>query len=427
MKKVLFIISFFLFMPFVLAVETVETVPNEDIFVELDLFDYDIDDTIDNHPDHVMNTKFNIYSPLKFYGVGRNDNYVPTTQTPNPDRFTESEAVRQGMVEAILNDDGFPVLRNENHDSLDIVFNHAMNQFKRVYPNVKSLFVKKSEGFYYFDSNEFYAEFNPQTNDMRLTTPTFKLKNSLQQAEDEILYTGFFPFDTYNPNKNDVSPSMDLTWPANIYGGYNHHFGMHIKSKIYLPEDLKIDGKDMEFNFSGDDDIWIFLDGVLVLDLGGLHLPATGTINLTTGEVYVGKVYDDSPEGGHELRLGLDEIFTSVNHQFDRTKNSEHQFDIFYLERGGVYSNLRIDTNFWQPIDEPQQGDDPTPPDPTPQDPTPEEPTNDESSLDSLHEEKNPETSSNNIVAAIVLSLIVVFLTVLYLTDRGYLFKKGYK
>lgn len=414
MKKVLFIISFFLFMPFVLAVETVETVPNEDIFVELDLFDYDIDDTIDNHPDHVMNTKFNIYSPLKFYGVGRNDNYVPTTPNPNPDRFTDSEAVRQGMVEAILNDDGFPVLNNESHESLSIVFNHTQNQFKHVYPNIKSFFVKKSAGFYYFDSNEFYAEYDRNNNDMKLLTPTFKLRNSLQQVEDEILYTGFFPFDTYNPSKNDVSPSMDLTWPANIYGGYNHHFGMHIKSKIYLPEDLKIDGKDMEFNFSGDDDIWIFLDGVLVLDLGGLHLPATGTINLTTGEVYVGKVYDDSPEGGHELRLGLDEIFTSVNQQFDRTKNSEHQFDIFYLERGGVYSNLRIDTNFWQPVEEPQPGEEPEP-----QDPTPEEPEKQNPDTEGVNEElENPETKADNFVKALTVSIACVFVIILYIVDN---------
>jgi len=411
-KTVLFIILFLLFAPTTYAIEEVATVPNEEISIQLDLFDYDILDSLSNHPDHVDNTQFNQYTPLKFYGVGENESEIPDPPyVSNPDRYTKSDAVRQGMVEQLLNPEGFPVLSN-THEDLNVLFDYNAKPYKHIYQNVKNLFVKRSAGFYYFDSNDYYAEYDYTNNTMKLLTPTFKLKNSLQSPDSDLLYTGFFPFDHYDPAKTDVNPKESL---PNPYLGYNHHFGMHLKTRIYLPEDLEIEGQEMKFDFTGDDDIWIFIDGVLVLDLGGLHHPATGSINLTTGTAYTEKVYDGTEEG-HELTVTIDEIFRSVGKQFDWDKNSEHTMDIFYLERGGVFSNLKINTNFWQPQPEPEPQD---PVDPEPQDPDPEpEKPDPHTGGETKEEPENPETKADNFVKALTVSIACVFVIILYIVDN---------
>lgn len=61
----------------------------------------------------------------------------------------------------------------------------------------------------------------------------------------------------------------------------DYGFGVRFNIPFRLSEDGTIDGKSMVFNFEGDDDVWIFLDGELVLDLGGQHGKATGTIDFS--------------------------------------------------------------------------------------------------------------------------------------------------
>ena len=58
-----------------------------------------------------------------------------------------------------------------------------------------------------------------------------------------------------------------------------------METEFYLPKDLRISGEDIIFTFNGDDDLWIFVDGKLVLDVGGIHGQVKGVINFTTGEV----------------------------------------------------------------------------------------------------------------------------------------------
>ncbi|MDR1541424.1 MAG: fibro-slime domain-containing protein [Clostridiales bacterium] len=67
----------------------------------------------------------------------------------------------------------------------------------------------------------------------------------------------------------------------------NYNFGLNTSINFVMPKDRKVDGKDMEFKFSGDDDLWVYIDGKLALDLGGTHKRANGSINFTTGLVTI--------------------------------------------------------------------------------------------------------------------------------------------
>ena len=78
--------------------------------------------------------------------------------------------------------------------------------------------------------------------------------------------------------------------------GTNYWFGMSSSIKFYLPDASASGGSgklnqstknsDMIFKFSGDDDVWVLVDGSLVLDIGGMHGVEEGTINFSTGEVW---------------------------------------------------------------------------------------------------------------------------------------------
>ena len=100
----------------------------------------------------------------------------------------------------------------------------------------------------------------------------------------------------------------------------------------------------IEFNFSGDDDVWVFIDGKLVLDVGGGHGKATGTINFKDKTATVSSVKNDATGGG---------VTPSKVNSFARdetiTKDyftKEHTLTMFYMERGLWESNMSISFNF---------------------------------------------------------------------------------
>lgn len=138
----------------------------------------------------------------------------------------------------------------------------------------------------------------------------------------------------------------------------NYHFGMAATIPFTMTANGRIDPNDeesaaIEFTFSGDDDVWVFIDGQLVLDLGGIHNRLDATINFAentwslsksnsvnvavqdfNGAAISGKLFDDGPTTGK-----LKQTLTTF------AAKESHELTIFYLERGEGSSNCKIRFN----------------------------------------------------------------------------------
>lgn len=166
---------------------------------------------------------------------------------------------------------------------------------------------------------------------------------------------GFFPFDKTTATNN-----------ANKYG-----FGTEFDIDFYMSETGTLtaaDGtqKDITFNFSGDDDVWVYVDGVLVLDLGGAHKVSSGSINFSTMEVIYKAAVDSSdninsrtavPKTNDKYAtnkdyvktVGLANIFKANGAEFNNKNTSKkHTLQMFYMERGSFDSNCSVSFNLPQ-------------------------------------------------------------------------------
>ena len=166
---------------------------------------------------------------------------------------------------------------------------------------------------------------------------------------------GFFPFDNSDSTKN-----------ANKYG-----FGTEFDIDFYMSETGTLtaaDGtqKDITFNFSGDDDVWVYVDGVLVLDLGGAHKVSSGSINFSDMKVIYKAAVDSSDNinsrtfepktndtyatnKDYVTTVDLAKIFKANGAEFNNKNTSKkHTLQMFYMERGSFDSNCSVSFNLPQ-------------------------------------------------------------------------------
>lgn len=120
-----------------------------------------------------------------------------------------------------------------------------------------------------------------------------------------------------------------------------YSFGMNLGSEFYMPKDGKVNNQDMVFDFTGDDDVWVFIDGVLVLDLGGIRQALDGSINFATGKI----TYDKPQSNGNSPAATIAEAFSKAGEKWDSTPYKTHHLSFFYLERGDGGSNCKIKFN----------------------------------------------------------------------------------
>lgn len=331
----------------------------------VNLFDYwvvngDNDKSINiNNKNGNDNTGINKGHQLKFNG-GAGSGINKWTGRSGIDGFGRLPFVKDTLV------NGYPEIKAGTYasygtkgdctdESLAYLFNNdsqanGKQNGKAVYNNVKGLFQLK-DGYYVYDSygsKGNYAVYNSTTNSFNVYDKAGVYKGGVSDAN----LGQFFPFDSadkvFDEKGNSLSPKQIIDGSTNL----NHHFGMSVTTEFVQPASGKTTGnKDMIFEFSGDDDVWVYIDGVLVGDLGGIHEKATLKINFATGGVHVGhvdnandpeKTIQDTTIRAMFEAAGADTTNFSGNTFLDSTK---HTLSFFYLERGAGASNMSLKFN----------------------------------------------------------------------------------
>lgn len=268
-----------------------------------------------------------------------------------------------GLVETALGDDGYPVAH------------YTQKSFAELFGNAETVnhiflsSIYNSSGYFEFDSSQNYAHINPDGN-----FTVYQELGSYDNAgtKGSLKHGQFFPYDDLTPGTFCTTNGQNLyaidgktLLKDNNPRKYEHlymigngnpdkYFGVELETSFVQTPSGKDDwGHDIIYEFTGDDDFWLFVDEELVLDLGGIHSAVSGSINFATGEVFM---------DGHEYSLRdiyfnnligrgmteqaanaeLAEIFDASGTFKDYTF---HTMKIYYMERGGGSSNLHMRFN----------------------------------------------------------------------------------
>jgi len=204
-------------------------------------------------------------------------------------------------------------------------------------------------GYYYFDSKLHAASYN--MSEQRFYVYDYLSRSSDSNGQGAYGNSDFLPLNspyantngktvdtyTYNGELGEYSGvshyEYDVGYSNSNYVGANMAFGMSMEMKFYLPGtpgergengeyvNLDLYGNEMSYTFSGDDDVWVLVDGEVRLDIGGIHQIVSGTINFSSGIVTVDGSQTDTI---YDLEPG------------------DHVLTIYYLERGSSQSNCAM-------------------------------------------------------------------------------------
>lgn len=237
----------------------------------------------------------------------------------------------QGLIDSKLNSANNATMNGIELPYFNKAFlrgnNSADQAIGQVFENVQFPFVKNSEDYWEFDSAA-----AAQTLRMKQDSTTKGYYLDRVGADNQVKgtdsyakpspYGGFFPFN----DKEESGKAKNL----------NYAFG----ARFDIPFTMTADGKygdennkrDIVYNFSGDDDVWVFIDGKLALDIGGDHGKVNGSINFATKQV---SVDGNGTKTFSELGITVE-------------ANKSHTLTMFYMERGLWESNMKITFNFPQ-------------------------------------------------------------------------------
>ena len=247
-----------------------------------------------------------------------NKNHALQFMSVGPETYNKyvgsSKGAYTDIVKTTLTTNGYPAMAaDKGSESLDYLFGGKFDSAVTNYTPAGGLLTLDKDGYYGFDADSQYAAYDK-------TSSKFTLSN--RPCTNQSDTPCFTPFGS-GANEDRYS------------------FGMDLGADFYMPEDGKVNNQDMVFDFTGDDDVWVFIDGVLVLDLGGIHQALSGSINFATGNI----TYDKTQSYGNPPAGTIRQAFANAGKKWDSTAYKTHHLSFFYLERGDGGSNCKIRFN----------------------------------------------------------------------------------
>lgn len=258
--------------------------------------------------------------------------------------------LRTGIVQNTLDENGFPVLSGDqtitggSTESLDYLFDPKITSpGKKAFPNVRGLLRANDEGYYSFSSRETMAEFKKEENVFAVYDKPGVYRNG---SSDTGGLGQFFPMNCAPQvmMNTSVDPIMNHYMGITITTRFIQHYGGHSDASWNTPT---------TYSFAGDDDVWIFIDNVLIADLGGAHAAVGVDIDFSTGIITT--THSDNNGAPMTSTTTLREMYQSANAE-NKTRwsetqsntfadNTTHTLKFFYLERGNWDSNLNLKYN----------------------------------------------------------------------------------
>lgn len=293
-----------------------DTVDSAASGITINMFDYNTDEINEGHS-------------LKFsdgtHGVREDYN-----------RYRGPADLSTGIMQKKLGSDSYPTLNKGKVESSSYLFSTDKGTGKEFYPGANYLFKQDADGYYEYDSAKNFAQFNKNTKEFTVYKVPGSSKDPIDLQRPGPYHGSFFPFNTLGGKYYEGIPQISEAAP-------DFHFGMTMSAKFIQPKDGKIKGNNMVFEFSGDDDVWVYIDGVLVLDIGGIHNVVSGSINFADGKVKVGS-------NNYTLENLFKEAGAEKKGDFVSGKDifkdyTVHTINFYYLERGKGDSNCKLKFN----------------------------------------------------------------------------------
>ena len=261
--------------------------------------------------------------------------------------WEENGGSRRGLVDEHLSGSDKLTLNGHETPYFSETFLRSDNPLQitlgNVYNNIYFPFELNENGYWEYDSQKEGRTLKQDTDGSYFMdeTKAFYLQYGTEKSPS------YMPFheagDGYG---NDSTHAVDRN-------GLNYMFGQRMDLQFTVPEGGVVTdtaGKEREvtFEFSGDDDCWIFIDGQLVLDMGGIHDAVRGTINFKTKQWSLYRDLDQNSGDGVPDTGSNNDQPSSGSFTLTGDAGTTHTLTMFYMERGLNASNLRITFNFPQ-------------------------------------------------------------------------------